>query len=118
MNLALSYIRTILSLPRIQFKSLPWAIHKYRKAFYLDIPKSTFSIPHLRDGILLKPPILFEELLHLLLCALYCPAPLDDHSLPRLYNYNGLPKACGQEAADEATPPAAIPTAFQGLART
>jgi len=31
-----------------------------------------------------KPRILFEELLHLLLGTLYCPAPLDDHSLPRL----------------------------------
>jgi hypothetical protein len=65
-------------------KSLPWAIPKYRKAFYLDIPKSTSSIPHLRDGLWTKPPILFEELLYLLLCALYRPAPLDDHSLSRL----------------------------------
>jgi hypothetical protein len=56
-------------------KGLPWALHKYRKAFYLDIPKSTFAIPHLRDGLWNKPPILFEELLCLLLCALYCPAP-------------------------------------------
>ena len=68
-----------------------------------------------RDGLWTQPPILFEESLHLLLADLYCPAPLNDHSFPRLYN--GLPKACGQEAEDEAGP-TAIPTAFQGLART
>ena len=84
MNLPLSYIRTILSLTRIQLKSLPWAIHKYRKAFYLAIPKSTFSIPHEKDNLLTKPPILLEELLHLLSYALYGPATLDDHLLPRL----------------------------------
>jgi hypothetical protein len=40
MNLTLSYIRTILSLARIQLKSLPWTIHKYQKASYLDMPRS------------------------------------------------------------------------------
>ena len=51
MNLTLSYIRTILSLARIQLKSLPWAIHKCQKTFYLDIPRSPSPIPHLRNGL-------------------------------------------------------------------
>jgi len=51
-----------------------YAIVKIRK-------KKKQDPPHLRDGLLTKPPSLFEKLLHLLLGALYCPAPPDECSL-------------------------------------